>query len=204
SRDRRQFRQLWPGAGHHHACIGDGSAHQCKCAERRWYVIDRFKVPRNDYKGTARWWCRALRTEPLQVDDIGHDRTFHAVSVKNLTEKSGWHYHDACAAHRSPYKRARSGKKRFGFAAPIIHDDRDTAKPTDPYRRRGEQMPRPTGVGHNMEYLHPASCSPQRGKIRKKTTSRTNAKDVGDPGRSVRSIHLYHKNGSALALQELC
>ena len=93
-------------------------------------------------------------------------------------------------------------EKRCGLAAPVVHQGGRPAQRGNADGRRGEQMPCPAGVGHNVREIGAAHRAPQRDDVRHETEQRAHAAHATDPRGAIGRVGANDGDAAALRLEQ--
>src|SRR5581483_5984076 len=164
---RELYHRLALGAGprYRHPRVGDAVAYQCESAQRRTDVINRIEIARHDQVGIRRA-RRFGRMETLEVNDVRNYRRREAVDGEHLLEEAGGHGQRGRSVECPGYQTAGTPQEALGIATAVIHDNWNAAYARNPYRGRGKQMPRPSGIRHDVEDFDFARDNPEASQER--------------------------------------
>ncbi len=144
------------------------------------------------------------RMKALEIDDVGYDPGRHAVAFEHVLEETRRHDQRCRAAQRTANGGARACKEDIGLAAPVIDHGRDAPPACDPYRRRRAQMPRPAGVGHDMDDFHLAGNAPKSEDVRHEPKQAAQTANGSNESWLIGRVGLHERHRGTFALEQFC
>ena len=121
----------------------------CKRADRCTDVVDRLEIARNQ---DVRRRPRTLhRGKARTVDDVRQHDGRDTVAREYVAQETRRHGDRVGARDRRRDPCGRLRQEAGGVSAAIVDDDRPAPNAPDPDRGRGKQVPRPAGIGHDVQ-----------------------------------------------------